>query len=258
MSFVAMSFSLGFIVGPAFGGIASAISVQDAFLLSALLAALNFASVFFQVREPREKTESRDIVGQEVGLLSHLASPLLLVFLSGFMITFMIGGLDATLALYTADRLGFSSAEVGLLFTYTGFLILVMQFISGGLVNKYGEVRLIQAGLLISSTGFLLLSLANDWVSLLLPLAIFIAGNALVFPSSNSLLTKKVHGKRGAVIGLDNSFRSLGQIIGPLLGGFLYGINHAYSFLGLAVTVWLYFILFSLYSKKLAMPAHNA
>jgi multidrug resistance protein len=251
MGLVSMSFSLGFIIGPAFGGIASAISVRDAFLLSALLASLNFISIWLQVREPREKPESKDIVGQETRLLSHLASPLLLVFLSSFMTTFMIGGLDATLALYTSEKLAFTSAQVGIIFTYIGLLILGMQLLAGGLVNKYGEVKLIRAGLLLSGAGFFLLSFTSSWLSLMFPLAVFVSGNALVFPSASSLLTKKVLGKRGAVLGLDNSFRSLGQVIGPLLGGLLYGLNHVYAFMGLALGIGLYFVVFSLYSKKL-------
>ena len=69
MGLVGMSFSLGFIVGPAFGGLASAISVKDAFLLSALLATINFAAIFLRLREPRESPEARDITGKENSLL---------------------------------------------------------------------------------------------------------------------------------------------------------------------------------------------
>jgi multidrug resistance protein len=250
MGLVGMSFSLGFIVGPAFGGLASAISVPDAFFLATGLSLLNFAAIFFMLREPHEKPESKDIMGQEISLLMHLRSPLLFIFLSGFITTFMIGGLDAVLALYTSERLHFTSAEVGILFTYIGALIMVMQFVSGNLVNKYGEVKLITAGLVLSGIGFLLLTFATSWLTLLLPLAIFVCGNVLVFPSAASLLTKKVQGKRGAVLGLDNSFRFLGQVIGPLLGGFLYGLNHGYPFIGLAISIWLYAIVFSVFGAK--------
>jgi len=250
MGLVGMSFSLGFIIGPAFGGLASAISVKDAFLLSALLAALNFSSVALQIREPHEKKESRDIPQQEVSLLEHLASPILFLFLGSFMTAFMIGGLDATLAIYTADKMGFSSPQIGLIFTYIGVLIMVMQFVGGGLVNRFGELKLIPAGLLLSGAGFFLLTLTHDWLSLLFPLAVFVMGNALVFPSVNSLITKKVVGKRGAVLGLLSSFQSLGQMIGPLLGGFLYGLHHDYAFIGLALAIWAYALVFLFLASK--------
>jgi multidrug resistance protein len=256
MGMMGMTFSLGFIFGPAFGGFASAISVRDAFLLAAVCSGLNFIWVFFKLREPKEKEASKDIVGKEISLLSHLSSPLLFLFLSSLMITFMIGGIEATLALYTSERLGFDAVQMGLLFTYVGVLIMIMQFIGGTLVNRFGEVRLIQAGLLLSATGFFLISLTNDWLSLLVPLAIFVAGNAVVFPGVMSLITKKVQGKSGAVLGLNNSFSAAGQFIGPLLGGFLFGINHFYSFAGMAAVVLVYFVLFTLFAGR-ALSAYN-
>lgn len=250
MGLMGMTFSLGFIFGPAIGGLAASFSVKDAFFLSALLSFANFLWVFFKLKEPREKPESKDLDKQEMSLLSHLSSPLLFLFLSSMMITFMIGGLDATLALYTSEKMGFTSAQTGLIFTYVGLLIMVMQLVSGSLVNRFGEIKLVQAGLLLSGAGFFMLSFTSDWASLLAPLAVFVAGNVLVFPSVNSLITKKVHGKRGAVLGLNTSFSAGGQVIGPLFGGFLYGIKHFYAFLGMAVVIWAYFGFFSLIAAK--------
>lgn len=248
MGLMGMSWSLGFIIGPAFGGIAAAISVKDAFLLSALLATFNVASINFQIKEPAEKKESKDLATKEMNLVEHLKSPLLFLFISSFMIMFMIGGMDATLAMYTGEILGFSSPQVGLIFTYIGVLIMIMQFLSGGLVNRYGELNLIRAGLVISGLGFFLLSFTSDWLGLLIPLAVFVAGNALVNPSVASLITKKVSGKRGTVLGLSSSFNSMGQMIGPLLGGFLYEIHHDWAFMGLAMVIWGYAALFSIFA----------
>src|SRR3989338_8127721 len=101
MGLMGMTFSLGFIFGPAFGGLAATFAVQDAFFLAAGFSFLNFLWIFFKLKEPKEKPESKEIVSQEVSLLSHLSSPLLFLFLSSLMITFMIGGIEATLALYT-------------------------------------------------------------------------------------------------------------------------------------------------------------
>jgi multidrug resistance protein len=182
MGLFSMMFSMGFMLGPAVGGIAAAVSVQTAFFVAVALTLLNFASVHLQLKEPHEKAESRDLPGQEVTLLQRLQSPLLFLFLSAFMITFMIGGIDATLALYTADKMGFSSAQVGVVFAYIGLMIFIMQFVSGGLVNRFGELKLIRIGLLLSGAGFFLLQFSTDWPHLLLALTVFVAGNAFVFP----------------------------------------------------------------------------
>ncbi len=250
MGLVGMTFSLGFIIGPAFGGFASGISVQTAFLLAAALSFINFLFVFIQIKEPKEKPESRDLAVKEISLLEHLSSPLLFLFLSTFMITFMIGGIEATLALYTSEKLNFGAHQIGVVFTYIGFLIMTMQFLSGNLINKFGELKLIKIGLVLSGTGFFLLLFVQSWTTLFLPLAIFVMGNAFVFPSVSSALTKKVTGKRGVVLGLENSFRSAGQMIGPLLAGFLYGFSHNYAFIGLALAIWGYAIIFSIVERK--------
>src|SRR3989344_3213004 len=243
MALVGMTFSLGFILGPALGGLAEILSIQGAFIVAASLGAINFAFIFFNLKEPREKPESRDIVEKEVSLLHHISSPLLLIFASGMMIAFMIGGLQAVLALYTHDKMGFGAGDVGIIFTVIGILIMVFQFISGSLVSKWGEIRMIQVGMVLSALGFLLLVFSYDWLTLLLPLAILVLGNAFVFPSVSSLVSKRAKGKRGAVMGLVNSFQSLGQFVGPLLAGFLYTLNHAFPFYGLSAAVFLYCIL---------------
>lgn len=246
MALSSMAFSSGLIIGPAFGGIASSFAVSDAFFLASALSLVNFASIWLQLKEPKAAEETSDLAEKEISLLERLSSPMLFIFLAAFMTTFMIGGLNAVFAIFAAEKFGFTSSDLGLFFTYIGVLILAMQFVSGSLVNRFGEHRLIQAGLVFSGIGFMLLALAHDWLTLLLPLTVFTWGNALVFPSVSSLISKSVTGNKGVVFGLDASFRSLGQVIGPLLGGFLYEVNHAYAFIGMALVIWFYFVVFTL------------
>ncbi|MFH0971985.1 MAG: MFS transporter [Candidatus Micrarchaeota archaeon] len=245
MALVGMTFSLGFILGPALGGLAELLSIQGAFFLAAALSFINFLSVTFQITEPKEKAESREIVQKEISLLQHISSPLLFCFVASFMIASLTGGMQAVLALFTELRLDFGPGEVGIIFTILGVLIMLFQFLSGSLVGKYGEVRLIQAGLFLSSLGFLFLVFLHDWLTILLPLSVFVLGNALVFPSVSSLVSKRAQGKRGAALGLLSSFQSAGQVFGPITAGFLYHIRPEYAFYGLAAIVLVYFVIFS-------------
>ncbi|MFH1750852.1 MAG: MFS transporter [Candidatus Micrarchaeota archaeon] len=249
MALIGMTFSMGFILGPAIGGLAASISIQFAFLLAASLSVLNFLSVNFQITEPKEKPESRDIVGKEISLLSHLSSPLILIFASSMTVSFIIGGLQAVLALYSQAKLGFGEAEIGIVFTFIGILIMIFQFISGSLMGRFGEVNLIKLGLFLSALGYTLLVFFDSWLTLLVPLSIMVMGNAFVFPSVASLVSKRSSGKRGAVMGLVASFQSFGQFIGPLLAGLLYGIEPHLAFLGLGGIGFIYFIVFLIVEK---------
>lgn len=269
MALQGMMFALGLVFGPAFGGFASTISlngaftalhvpqcyplagclpgeasVRDAFLLSALLSLANFIFAAFSLREPKTPHAGYLEKGRD-SLLHHVTSPLLLLFVSSFMTTFMIGGIDAILALYTSEKLGFTAADAGVVFTYIGVMMILTQFISGALVNKFGELSLIRAGLVLSGAGFLLLSAANGWAALLFAITVFNFGLVFVMPSVTSLETKRVTGKKGAVIGIDSSFRALGEIAGPILAGLLYGISHIYAFAGMAAIIWAYFFVLS-------------
>lgn len=250
MALVGMSFSFGFIIGPALGGLAELLSIQGAFFVAAGLSFLNFLWVNFQIKEPKEKQESKDIVQKEISLLQHISSPLLLFFLASFMIAFMVGGLQATLALYTEEKLHFGPGEVGLIFTFIGLMILLFQFISGSLVGRFGEIKMIQAGLLLSAIGFISLAFLSSWITILLPLVVFVLGNAFVFPSVTSLISKRAQGGRGAAMGLIASFQSLGQFIGPILAGVLYYYDPKYAYIGLGVVSLVYFAIFSIAKKE--------
>ena len=240
MSLMGMAFSLGFILGPAFGGLASSISVTVAFILAACLALLNSALIMLFLKEPKELEESKNIAGKEAGFLSHIKSRMLIMFSGTFMLSFLIGGLEATFALFTFGKFGFGTAEVGLVFTYIGVLIFFGQFASAKLLLRYRETTLIKAGFLMNSTGFLAIFFAPDIYFLGLALAIMVFGNALAFPSIASLITKKATAKRGTILGLNASFQSLGQLIGPVFAGFLFGLTPLYAFAGIWAVLLLY------------------
>lgn len=250
MGLMMMTFSVGFIFGPALGGFASTFSVQSAFFVAAAFSFINFLWILLRLKEPHEKKESMHEDQKEASLLSHLSTPLAFLFFSSTIVMFIIGGFEATLALFVSERLNFTSVEMGGVFTFVGAMMMVLQPVTGNFINKFGETRMIQAGLLFSGLGFFLIQYSVDWLTLLAPLGLFVLGNSCVFPSVTSLLTKKVQGKQGGVIGLNQSFSSAGQIIGPLFGGFLFGIDHSYSFLGLAVVAFIYFLIFTFVAKK--------
>ena len=92
----------------------------------------------------------------------------------------------------------------------------------GPLQRRFGDTRLIQAGLVVSAIGFTAIALAATPLLATIAIAVFAAGNGLIRPANVSLISKRAQVGHGLAIGLLDSFDSMGRIAGPLVGGLLY------------------------------------
>ncbi len=226
MGILGAAMGLGMIVGPAVGGWLGHSSFSVPFFVAGGLAVINLPfAIFFlpeSLKEPAENT-SRDKARITFAVIKH---PLFILFFLGFMINFTMSIFQGTFALFAADRAGFGPKEMGIVFAVLGFAGVIIQGgLVGKLVKKFGDVRLIRAGLLISAVGMLLIVTSTNAFLLFLTSAIFSIGNTLLTPSSTSLVSKNATGAQGAVLGVMQSFGSLGRIFGPMVGGILYDIH---------------------------------
>jgi DHA1 family multidrug resistance protein-like MFS transporter len=106
------------------------------------------------------------------------------------------------------------------------------------LTRRLGEVSVIRMTLLTSTIGFFLMLLANGFLAVLLTTGFFVLSNALLRPAVLSLASKNGEEKQGTVMGLTNSFMSLGRIIGPIWAGLLFDINFNYPYLSGALVLF--------------------
>ncbi len=118
------------------------------------------------------------------------------------------------------------STEMGYVFMIMG---LAGAFVQGGLMGKltkkFGDGPVIQGGIIISIIGFALILLTNNFVTAAVYLTIFGIGNGVIRPSISSVLTKSSSIGYGSTTGLLSSFDSIGRIVGPVLGGWLYSLS---------------------------------
>jgi MFS family permease len=107
----------------------------------------------------------------------------------------------------------------------------------GPLTKKLGDLNLIKIGLLGGAIGFVLVALATDYLTTLLALGFFILALALIGPALNSHISNFAGEHQGTVMGLNSAMTSLGRVVGPLWGGYIYDINIAYPFYSGAATL---------------------
>lgn len=223
MGFLGAAFGLGVIFGPALGGVLGVRALWLPYYVTAGLALTNLLFVFLMLPEtlPPERRGRKEQQPSSRWAAFH-RSISALYFLS-FIVSFSLAGLEATFGFLAADRLRLEADEVAYIFVLMGITGAVVQGgLIGRLTRRFGEVPLMQAGLLISALGFAIVALAyQPWLSAI-GLSVFAGGNGLIRPSNASLISRKARVGQGLAIGLLDSFDSMGRILGPITGAFLF------------------------------------
>jgi multidrug resistance protein len=232
MGMLGAAFGLGFVLGPALGGVMSRHFGPTApFFLASALAALNFVQALISLGEPCSagaRSASRTLTwGRLVRALSN-RRPAVLILLF-FVVNFASSNLEATLALYLLRRFGFESDRIA--YVYAGFGVL-MVVVQGGVVRRLapcvGERALLVAGTALMSLGMGLLYLAHGIPLLLAAILLVAVGYGLDTPSLSSLISRSAEGRlQGGVLGVAQSFGALARIVGPLVGTWLLACGEA-------------------------------
>ncbi len=237
MGLIGAAYGLGFIFGPAIGGVLSRYGFAAPAFFAAILAFANFAAACWLLPESLAPSKRRS--GSKRGLnwsalsqgLRHPeAGPLLSLF---FISTFAFANLEATFALMTAGRFGLDAQANGYLFAYIGVLITVMQGgLIGRLVKRFGERQLIPTGLFCMIFGLGLLPYSPNVKVLMLVLVLLAFGNGMANPTMSSLISQMAGpADQGSVLGVAQSTASLARILGPVWGGFTFdafGLQYPY------------------------------
>jgi MFS transporter, DHA1 family, tetracycline resistance protein len=240
MGMIGAAFGIGFIIGPALGGLLAgadpaAPDVAAPAFLGAGLSALAFLGTVLFLKESLPEGMRGTLRGGRIGAAARsLRRPALrLLLLLFFMIVFAFAGMETTFALWASRQFGWGAAQVGYVLTYVGVLSAVVQ---GGLIGRLAK-RFGEEQVLITGTGAVLLGLLAIPFSatpaiLLVASALLAIGMGMTQPSLNSLISRRAAAhEQGEVMGVAQSFGSLARILGPAFAGFLfagYGRNAPY------------------------------
>lgn len=240
MGLLGAAFGLGFIFGPAIGGILSRWGVGVPFLFAAGLCFANAILLFFTL--PETVTADHPARNSAAGgrglaqLIQSLTQPrlgfvLIIYFL--FIVAFSI--MTTSFSLYTMFRFGYDAQHTGYLFAYVGLIAVVIQGgLIGRLVKRFGELPLVIVGALFFAGSLFAVPFvgpaSGGLLALLIGGGIFSAGNSLATPSLNSLASKSVGaGEQGGVLGVTQSVASLARAVGPALAAILIHSANAYK-----------------------------
>lgn len=239
MGLLGMSIGLGFIFGPALGGVLSSFGLFVPFVISGILSLIMTAFSFFTLKESLRKEPAAKVqTSRWHDFTSDFQGAMKYLYVLSFLATFTLAGLEATFQFFQIAKINATPTTIGWMFMASG---LTQALIQGGVLQRFkkgNEKKLMAIGLLVSAIGFTSILLSSSAVNATLFLCIFTAGNALIRPCVLSLITMRTKVGYGSASGLTASMDSLGRIFGPLLGAFSFKLNMTLPFIiGAVVTL---------------------
>ena len=229
MGLVGAAFGLGFIFGPAIGGILSKFGTHTPFFFVSGLALLNAVTLYFVLPESHAPNKN---AAKRQNRFAELTASLKdarfgIVTLLYFLVIVAFSIMTTSFVQFTMYRFGYNAEQNGYLFAYVGILaILIQGGIFARLVDKFGEIWLTVVGCIMLMGSFFAVPFvgptSGGLTILLLGIALFSIGNSLASPALTSLASKEAHDEaQGKTLGILQSAASLARAIGPALSAFL-------------------------------------
>jgi len=220
---VGAAFGLGFILGPALGGLIGELGPRAPFFLAAGLALLNFAYGLFVLPESLPAERRRRFEWKRAnpfGTLMALRRYPAVVSIAGAVFLWQLGHqvYPSTWSFFAKIRFNWSEAEIGASLAFVGVLMAFTQgFLTGKIVKRVGEYRAVMLGVGSGVVSMLLLAFATQtWFAYVAMGSGILQG--LAYPSMNAIMSKRVPAnEQGELSGGVASMMSLTTILGPLL-----------------------------------------
>jgi len=236
---IGAAFGLGFIIGPVIGGIIKEnYDILTLGYFAAGLSGFNFIIAYFFLPESLKsfnKTKAlfqnplRNIID---GFKTEFVGSLLFI---NFIYIAAFSMMTITAALLWTEQYGLSDKEVGYMFGFIGVLIVLIQGTLIGPVHRsLRDFKMLILGVVLMMFGLLMMPFVPlEWFIPfeLIALGLTAFGNSFLSTPLSSLISKNTSEiEQGAIMGTNQSMGSLGRIVGPMVGGALYGIAYYWPY----------------------------
>lgn len=276
MAIIGVAFALGFVIGPALGGMLSTINLVEKFpewqsmginpfsspaILAFVLTVINLVMVSLVFKEslPKDKRniESTQRSANVLKIFKPLPFPgVNLTNYAHFLFLTAFSGMEFTLTFLAAERLGYSSMNNAYIFIYIGFILALVQ---GGIVrrmaHKVGEKKMAMMGLILIIPGLAIIAQAYTSGMFYFGLTFLAIGSSMAIPCLTTLVTFYTPStEQGRSIGVFRSLGALARVLGPIFASlcyYKYGTGAPY-YLGSA-----FLLIPILMVSKLPKPQHT-
>ncbi|MEY4521502.1 MAG: hypothetical protein RIT10_687 [Bacteroidota bacterium] len=220
---IGAAFGIGFVIGPAIGGLLADFGTRTPFLVAAFFSISNFIYGLIVLKEslPVENRRAFDWKrANPLGAIQQIKrfKKLKYLFLVTFLTIITTMAVHSTWNFYSIEKFGWSIKEVGISLAVVGVCFGIVQGgLTGKIVEKFGQKKSAKAGLFVSILVLLGMGLINQgWMmyAIIIPYAF----SGIVDPAIRSIISTQVeNNEQGELQGIFTSLMSLGEIVGPPL-----------------------------------------
>ena len=225
MSWLGAAYNVGFIVGPALGGLLANPSAGHAgfrvpLLIASGLSAVCVTGLFAFLKESRSRRRVTHRPNRWAVVHSALTNPVVRRLM---LVTLLAGcafnGIESVFGLWTQARFAWGPQQVGSAFAVTGVVAAICQIaITGPASKRFGEARMLAFGMLITTVCASLQPFSVGAAMIVTLLAISAFGQSVAWPNVSALLSRNVDlDHQGQYLGLNNAVGALARLVGPAI-----------------------------------------
>jgi MFS transporter, DHA1 family, tetracycline resistance protein len=252
MSWLGAAYNIGFIVGPALGGLLAHPSAGHAgfripLLVASSLSAICVIGLIFFLKESRSHMRISGRPNRFAVIRTAVFHPVVSRLM---LVTFLAGcafnGIESVFGWWTQARFDWGPHEIGFAFAVTGIVAAVCQiFVTGPASRRFGEARVLTFGMALTTLCAMLQPFSFNAVSVVALLSISAFGQSVAWPNVSALLSRNVDWEhQGQYLGLNNAVGSMARLVGPQIAALTFsniGVNAPFFSAGLMVLPAIFF-----------------
>ncbi|GIN87984.1 tetracycline resistance MFS efflux pump [Heyndrickxia sporothermodurans] len=251
MGYINAAITTGFIIGPGIGGYIAEFGIRAPFYAAAVAGAVSALITLFVLPESmternlemskKEQVKKEGLITQ---LLQSYRQPYFLSLIIVFVMSFGLANYETVFGLFVDHKFNFTPKDIAFIITFGSISGAVVQVtIFGWILNRFGEKNVISVCLVVASLFVLLTLLVHKyWMIIVVTFIVFLAID-IMRPAIGTQMSKMAQDQQGYVAGLNSAFTSLGNIIGPVIAGFLFDFNINYPYISAFLVLFICFIL---------------
>jgi multidrug resistance protein len=229
------AFGVGFVLGPAIGGLSALGGPHVPFYVAGVLASVNAVAALIRLPETRTDTKVERRRGRSRRITSPASTPLRHLALVGFITTFAFAAFEATFSLFGDRRFGLTEGSSAAVFFGVGVVLVAIQGnLFGKVVDRWGLGVTFRNGVLLLVGGLLALAAATNWPVLIVALVLLAVGQGCASPSITTIVSDlALPDQRGEALGFQQSAYAVARVLSPPIAGLLFdhaGVPSPYVF----------------------------